>query len=281
MEEFLFHPILWIVIAVALVGVIVASIIISAKRSKEVEELDKMFPEGKLAGQHLEKIPVEKVRRTTIERERRKREREKRLPKRVRPKEGEKVFAEEDQEIILNTPRRTLSTSNQHSNPSMKQQPLQSKTKRFESKAEENIDRKKEAQSMYQQSDKQSVSSNVERKSTSTTKMNSYQTNRQRSSERPSASQASAHTNEAELQAEQTNSSKYQPFARSDRSQTTGFNRSNAVSKDMPPRTAQRPFSPRSKRSEQEPVDHKQVNEQSKQSLKSRSTKYSVKKRLF
>ena len=64
MEEILLHPILWIVIAVILISVTVASFIISGKRSKEVKELDKMFPEGKLASKNLDKIPVEKVRHT-------------------------------------------------------------------------------------------------------------------------------------------------------------------------------------------------------------------------
>lgn len=101
MEEFLFHPVLWVIITILGIGLIIATIVINLKRSREVKELDKMFPEGSLSEESFKKIPVEKVRRTTLERERRKKEREQKIPKRIRPKEGTKVFEDEDQEFIL------------------------------------------------------------------------------------------------------------------------------------------------------------------------------------
>lgn len=106
MEDFLFHPATWSVIGGILLVVVVVAIVVSKKRSREVEELDNLFPEGSLSGENLEKIPVEKVRRSTLERDRKKREREQQIPQKIRPKKGSKVFAEEDQEFILTNIRK-------------------------------------------------------------------------------------------------------------------------------------------------------------------------------
>lgn len=69
MLESLNGPLLWIGLALIVIGIIVVSVIVGKKRSKELDELDRMFPEQEL----LEDtgISVEKVRRTTREREKR------------------------------------------------------------------------------------------------------------------------------------------------------------------------------------------------------------------
>ncbi|SHE95871.1 hypothetical protein SAMN05444392_105130 [Seinonella peptonophila] len=97
------------VVVIALI--IVIWMVIEKKRKREVEELENMFPEGHLSGEQLEKIPVEKVRRSTIERERRNKELNKKYADRQRPKKGEKVFDEEDREFVQTTRMSTLKES--------------------------------------------------------------------------------------------------------------------------------------------------------------------------
>ncbi|MRG28643.1 MULTISPECIES: hypothetical protein [Laceyella] len=82
-----------VVLVVAVI--IIVSVIVGKKRKQEVEELEKMFPDGSMSSDNI-KISVEKVRRTTMERERRKKQR----IHRERPKEGQKTLPYEDQEII-------------------------------------------------------------------------------------------------------------------------------------------------------------------------------------
>jgi hypothetical protein len=100
MDWFMEEPLLYggILIGVILIPVIAVSIVVANKRKKEVEELEKLFPEGTLSGDEM-KISVEKVRRATLEREKRKKQRT-HIP-RERPKEGEKTLPDEDQEIII------------------------------------------------------------------------------------------------------------------------------------------------------------------------------------
>lgn len=80
--------------------IIIVSVIIGKKRKREVEELDRLFPDGGMDSDNV-KISVEKVRRHTLERERRK---AKNIIHRERPKEGEKVLPDEDKEIIIRDP---------------------------------------------------------------------------------------------------------------------------------------------------------------------------------
>jgi hypothetical protein len=75
--------------------IIIVSVVIGKKRRQEVEELDKMFPDGSMSSDNI-KISVEKVRRTTMQRERR----QKQQIHRERPKKGQKTLPFEDQEII-------------------------------------------------------------------------------------------------------------------------------------------------------------------------------------
>jgi hypothetical protein len=110
MEDFLLHPALWIAVALIVIGLIIYSVVVNNRREREVQELNKIFPEGHLSRENLDKIPVEKVRRNTMERDRRKQEREREIPKKMRPKKGAKVMVEEDQEFILHN-------VNQHAKP--------------------------------------------------------------------------------------------------------------------------------------------------------------------
>ncbi|SFI64493.1 hypothetical protein [Thermoflavimicrobium dichotomicum] len=96
--EFLTNPILWIGIAVVLIGVIIVSIVISKRRKKELEELDKLFP-GDAVQTDTERISVEKVRRATLEREKKMKEKRKELEQR-KPR---KVLPDEDKEIITSS----------------------------------------------------------------------------------------------------------------------------------------------------------------------------------
>lgn len=102
MELLIENPIVWIAIAIfVVILIVVISVLVGKKRSREVEELDQMFSEGNLAGEDLGKISVEKVRRNALEREKRKKELQHLLPVKERPKKGEKVIPDEDKEIIL------------------------------------------------------------------------------------------------------------------------------------------------------------------------------------
>lgn len=102
MESLLTSPVFWVALGVMMIGLIIAiSIIVSKRRAKEVEELDRMFPEGNLVGEGAEKISVEKVRRTTLEREKRKKARQHLSQTKVLPKKGQKALPDEGQEIIL------------------------------------------------------------------------------------------------------------------------------------------------------------------------------------
>lgn len=258
MEEILLHPTLWIIIVVILISVIVASMIINGKRSKEVQALDKMFPEGKLASQNLEKIPVEKVRRHAMERERKKKEREKELPKRIRPKEGEKIFAEEDQEFILNTTQQRFSSDEENMRPKPLK-PRSSVSDHVNPNMNQPFDQQLDQQQMNQS---QTFSSNNEE-----TKAHAPNSQRFRTRLKPSDQ-----INETETQEDQTISSKLKPFSRSNRSQQ---------SKDQQSSYAKKPFPPRSKRNKQDQTDNRGENEEPKQPFNSRSSKYSVKKRFF
>lgn len=102
MEMLQENIILWIVLAVVLIlgVIIVVSVIIGKKRKREVEELDRLFPDGGMDSDNV-KISVEKVRRHALERERRQ---AKNVIHRERPKEGEKVLPDEDKEIIIRDP---------------------------------------------------------------------------------------------------------------------------------------------------------------------------------
>ncbi|WP_124728429.1 hypothetical protein [Staphylospora marina] len=98
-----------IAVGVILVVLIVVNVVVANKRKKEVEELDKLFPEGNLSGEHA-KIPVEKVRRTTMEREKRKKQRA-RIP-RERPKEGETLPFEDQEIVVRSDPNATSAAAN-------------------------------------------------------------------------------------------------------------------------------------------------------------------------
>lgn len=262
MEEILFHPVLWTIIAVGLVTAIVASVVIGRKRSKEVEELDKMFPEGKLAGQNLEKIPVEKVRRYSMERERRKREREKEMPKRVRPKEGEKVFAEEDQEFILHPLRRKKGAS---SKEDLKQKPL-----RPRSNVSEQVNLNNTNPRLHQSQGAKSQTFSSKSETTEKTHTSKTQTTNRR--DLHTRLKPSDQINEAEAYEGQTFSSKLKPFSKTGRSQQTETTQSGS---------SESPFPPRSKRNNQSStVNQESAEEESTQtSFASRSSKYSVRKR--
>lgn len=253
MEEILLHPILWIVIAVILISVTVASFIISGKRSKEVKELDKMFPEGKLASKNLDKIPVEKVRRHSMERERRKKEREKILPKRIRPKEGEKVFAEEDQEFILRSPQKRSSTNEE------KRPPLRPRAKVSDSiKQNTNPSLNQEKINPSQAFAKQ------EETNTHTHQNTQSFTTRLKPSDQ---------INETESSQDQMISSELKPFSKPNRS---------TQSKRPQSTYAKRPFTQRTQSNTQNQADQQEgASGETKQPFKSRSSKYSVKKRLF
>lgn len=94
------NPFLWGGLGLVVFVIIVLSIWISKRRAREVEELDKLFPEHTGAGEGLD-ISVEKVRRATLERERRKKT-QPYLPKnKTRSQEAEKALPNEDRELNL------------------------------------------------------------------------------------------------------------------------------------------------------------------------------------
>lgn len=100
MEIILENPLLWggVAFVLILILVIAVNVVIGKKRKQEVEELERMFPDGSMDSENV-KISVEKVRRHSMEREKRK-QAQKIIP-RERPKKGEKVLPDEDQEIII------------------------------------------------------------------------------------------------------------------------------------------------------------------------------------
>ncbi|MCH5585298.1 alkaline shock response membrane anchor protein AmaP [Shimazuella sp. AN120528] len=70
MWSLVMSPIFWIGVALVIVAIIVLSALISSKRSREVDELGTYFPDGEL--DNTTRIPVEKVRRSTLARQQRK-----------------------------------------------------------------------------------------------------------------------------------------------------------------------------------------------------------------
>ncbi|MBA4495354.1 hypothetical protein ACFO25_01070 [Paenactinomyces guangxiensis] len=102
MESILSNPLVWGgggILVIALI--ILISVAISKRRAREVEELEKMFPVRNPDQDGTEKIPVEKVRRTTLEREKRKKSGQYPTEPKMPPKKGEKAFPGEDKEIII------------------------------------------------------------------------------------------------------------------------------------------------------------------------------------
>lgn len=98
--SYLTHPFLWGGLGLVVIVIIVLSIWISKRRAREVEELEKMFPEHTGTGEGLD-ISVEKVRRATLERERRKKT-QPYLPKnKTYSQEAEKALPNEDRELNL------------------------------------------------------------------------------------------------------------------------------------------------------------------------------------
>lgn len=100
------NPFVWV--GAVVVIVLIAIVIIFAlekKKRREVEELDHRFPEGHLSGENLEKIPVEKVRRTTLERQRRSEKWMEQASKIRRPGKDDQILPNEDEEFIQIEPQ--------------------------------------------------------------------------------------------------------------------------------------------------------------------------------
>lgn len=104
------NPFVWVgaVVVIVLIAIVVM-IVLEKKKKREVEELDHRFPEGNLSGENLEKIPVEKVRRTTLERQRRNEKWMEQASKLRRPSEDDQVLPYEDEEFVQIDPQETFS----------------------------------------------------------------------------------------------------------------------------------------------------------------------------
>ncbi|SEM78206.1 hypothetical protein [Lihuaxuella thermophila] len=97
--SYLTHPYLWGGLGLVVIIIIALSIWISKRRAREVEELEKMFPENVISGEGLD-ISLEKVRRATKEREKRKNEQASQ-PKKTRPQKTEKALPNGDPDLNL------------------------------------------------------------------------------------------------------------------------------------------------------------------------------------
>jgi hypothetical protein len=93
MLDLLTQPIVLLGFGMILLGIIIVSVLISKRRSREIEELEQFLPGGEL--DEIEKIPVEKVRRATKRREQRKQQLQQ-IPRSPR----EEVLEIEDLEIV-------------------------------------------------------------------------------------------------------------------------------------------------------------------------------------
>jgi hypothetical protein len=93
MLDLLTQPIVLLGLVLIILGIIVISVMISKRRSREIEELEQFLPGGEL--DDIEKIPVEKVRRATRRREQRKQQLHQ-IPRSPR----EDVLEIEDLEIV-------------------------------------------------------------------------------------------------------------------------------------------------------------------------------------
>lgn len=96
-------------VVIVLIIVMIVMFMVEKKRKKEVAQLDNMFPEGNLTGEQLEKIPLEKVRRSTLERTKRSHKISQNLGDRVRPG-SDQAFEGDDQEFIQHSNTRSFQT---------------------------------------------------------------------------------------------------------------------------------------------------------------------------